>query len=99
MKKPVSPEEFGDIIETMIETQALLTSSIYVDLVNFGLLDADAAARRLNGLGDLTASSLHRHPEVAAALSERLRGYADGFERAHRAGARVQLRLVNGGRN
>jgi hypothetical protein len=39
MKKPVSPEEFGAIIETMIETQALLASSIYVDLVNSGLIE------------------------------------------------------------
>lgn len=100
MKEPVSPEDFGEIIETMIETQALLASSIYVDLVNFGLLEADAAAQRLHALGDLATSPLQRHPEVAAALGDRLRGYAEGFERAHRGGDRpqVQLRVVNGGK-
>jgi hypothetical protein len=100
MKTPVSPEDFGEVIETMIETQALLASSIYVDLVNFGLLEADAAARRLHALGDIAASPLQRHPEIAAALGDRLRGYAEGFERAHRSGAspRVQLRVVNGGK-
>jgi hypothetical protein len=100
MKKPVSPEDFGEIIETMIETQALLVSSIYVDLVNSGLLEAGAAARRLHALGDLAASPLQQHPEVAATLGDRLRGYADGFERAHRSGAhpKVQLRVVNGGK-
>lgn len=100
MKKPVSPEDFGDIIETMIDTQALLVSSIYVDLVNFGLLETDAAARRLQSLGNLTTTPHHRHPEVAAALGDRLRDYADGFERAHRSGDRpqVRLRVVNGGK-
>ena len=100
MKKPVSPEDFGAIIETMIETQALLASSIYVDLVNSGLLDADAAAKRLHALGDLAASPLQQHSAVAASLGDRLRNYAEGFERAHRSGAhpRVQLRVVNGGK-
>lgn len=98
MKTPVSPEDLGEVIETMIETQALLASSIYVDLVNLGLLDADAAGRRLHALGDIAASPLQRHPEIAAVLGERLRGYAEGFERAHRSGAKVQLRVVNGGK-
>jgi hypothetical protein len=33
-------------------------------------------------------------------LGDRIRGYADGFDRAHRSGARpqVQLRVVNGGK-
>ena len=95
----VGPEDLGEIVETLIEAQALLASSIYVDLVNLGLLDADAAARRLDALGDIAASPLHRHPQVAAALGDRIRGYARGFDRAHRGGGHpVQLRLVNGGK-
>lgn len=94
----VRPEDLGEIVETLIEAQALLASSIYVDLVNLGLLDADAAARRLHALGDIAASPLHRHPQVATALGDRIRGYAAGFDRAHRGGHPVQLRLVNGGK-
>lgn len=96
----VGPENLGEIVDTLIEAQALLASSIYVDLVNLGLLDADAAARRLHALGDIAASPLHRHPQVATALGDRIRGYADGFYRAHRSGAspQVQLRVVNGGK-
>ena len=94
----VRPEDLGEIVETLIEAQALLASSIYVDLINLGLLDANAAARRLHALGDIAASPLHRHPQVATALGDRIRGYAAGFDRTHRGGHPVQLRLVNGGK-
>lgn len=98
METPVRPEDLSEVVDTLIEAQALLASSIYVDLVNLGLIDADAAARRLHALGDIAASPLQCHPDVAAALGDRIRGYAEGFERAHRSGARprVQLRVVGG---
>lgn len=100
METPVDSEGLGEIVDTLIEAQALLASSIYVDLVNLGLLDAGAAARRLHALGDIAASPLHRHPHVATALGDRIRNYAEGFDRAHRDGAQgqVQLRVVRGGK-
>ncbi|NIJ21587.1 hypothetical protein FHS95_003290 [Sphingomonas naasensis] len=100
METPVDSEGLGEVVDTLIEAQALLASSIYVDLVNLGLLDAGAAARRLHALSDIAASPLHRHPDVASALGERIRSYADGFDRAHREGghAPVQLRVVRGGK-
>jgi hypothetical protein len=100
METPIAPQDLDEIVDTLIEAQALLASSIYVDLVNLGLLDADAAARRLHALGDIAASPLQRHPGIAAALGDRIRGYAHGFERAHRSGAepQVKLRVVNGGK-
>jgi hypothetical protein len=100
METPVHANDLSEIIDTLIEAQALLASSIYVDLVNLGLLESDAAARRLHALGEIAASPLQRHPEVAAALGARIRGYADGFERAHRNGGRpaFQLQLVQGGK-
>ncbi|MDT8759268.1 hypothetical protein MZO42_11220 [Sphingomonas psychrotolerans] len=100
METPVHSEDLGEIVETLIEAQALLASSIYVDLVNLGLLDTDAAARRLHALGDIAASPLQRHPAVAAALGARIRDYAQGFDRAHDSGSRprFQLQLVKGGK-
>lgn len=98
METPALPQPLGEVVDTLIEAQALLASSIYVDLVNLGLIDADAAARRLHALGDIAASPLQRHPQVAEALGNRIRGYAEGFDRAHRSGTRpkVQLRVVGG---
>ncbi|AQR74460.1 hypothetical protein [Sphingomonas sp. LM7] len=100
METPVEPKDFAEIVDTLIEAQAMLASSIYVDLVNLGLIDADAAGRRLHALGDIAASPLQRHPEVAAALGNRIRSYAEGFERAgpDRARPRARLRIVNGGK-
>ncbi|TGX54729.1 hypothetical protein E5A73_04520 [Sphingomonas gei] len=100
MDTSVHSEDLGEIVETLIEAQALLASSIYVDLVNLGLLDTDAAARRLHALGDIAASPLQRHPAVAEALGARIRDYAEGLERAHRSGSRprFQLQLVQGGK-
>lgn len=94
------PEDgrLDDIVETLIETQALITSSIYVELVNLGLLESKAAALRLKSLAKLAASPAHRRPDIAEALSNRIVSYADGFERAHAKGERpqVQLQLVEG---
>jgi hypothetical protein len=88
------------VIETLIEAQALITSSIYVELVNLGLIESKAAALRLKTLGKLAASPVHRHPEIAAALGDRIISYAEGFERAHEAGERpqVKLQLIDAGR-
>ncbi|ATY32883.1 hypothetical protein [Sphingomonas psychrotolerans] len=100
METPVHSEDLAEIVETLIEAQALLASSIYVDLVNLGLLETDAAARRLHALGDIAASPLQRHPAVAAALGARIRDYAEGLDQAHRSGSRprFQLKLVRGGK-
>ena len=100
METPVHSDDLAEIIETLIEAQALLASSIYVDLVNLGLLETDAAARRLHALGDIAASPLQRHPAVAAALGARIRDYAEGFDRANDSGSRprFQLQLVQGGK-
>ncbi|MDV3458358.1 hypothetical protein RZN05_15275 [Sphingomonas sp. HF-S4] len=97
METPVQPKDLTEVVDTLIEAQALLASSIYIDLVNLGLIDADAAARRLHALGDIAASPLQRHPDVAAALGDRIRSYADGLARADRSDkARAQLRVVGG---
>lgn len=95
----IAEDDVEGVVETLIDAHALLVSSIFVELVNLGLLESDAAARRLNALADLAASPLQRHAEVAAALGERIQSYAKGFERAHAAGERpqVKLRLVSGG--
>jgi hypothetical protein len=100
METPVHSEDLREIVETLIEAQALLASSIYVDLVNLGLLETATAAQRLHALGDIAASPLQRHPAVAAALGDRIRDYAEGFERADRSGSRprFQLQLVQGGK-
>jgi len=89
------------VIETLIEAQALITSSIYVELVNLGLIESKAAALRLKTLGKLAGNPVHRHPAVAAALGERISSYAEGFERAHEAGEQpqVKLHLVEGSRS
>ncbi len=100
METPVHAEDLSEIVETLIEAQALLASSIYIDLVNLGLLETDAAARRLHALGDIAASPLQRHPAVAAALGERIREYAEGLDRAHRSGTRTGFKpkLLRGGK-
>lgn len=100
MRRYGDPETLNDVVDTLIEGQALLASSIYVDLVNLGLLDPEAAACRLRSLGTLAASPLHRHPEVAAALGERIEDYAEGLRRSAEPKRRqpVSLQLIKGGR-
>ena len=101
MLRDQDPERLADIIDTLIEGQALLASSLYVELVNLGLVEPEGAARRLDALADLAASPLHRHPDIAAALGERIRDYAEGLARTPRpSGPRpeVRLRVVDGGK-
>ncbi|WP_404334152.1 hypothetical protein AB2M62_12470 [Sphingomonas sp. MMS12-HWE2-04] len=87
------------IIDTLIESQALLASSIYVELVNLGLIDRETAAARLRAFADLAASPLHAHPQVAEALGRRVRDYADGLAQATAAVITPHLRLIDGGRS
>ena len=87
------------IIDTLIESQALLASSIYVELVNLGLIDRATAAARLRAFADVAASPLQAHPQVAAALGKRVRDYADGLARESAPALSPQLRLVDGGRS
>lgn len=100
MKISEDPREMAEMIDTLVEANALLASSLFVELVNLGLLDAQSAARRMHALAEVAANPLHRHPELAAALGQRIRCYAEGFERAHAAGARpqVKLQLLDGGK-
>ncbi|MBO9623974.1 MAG: hypothetical protein J7500_14790 [Sphingomonas sp.] len=75
-------ERLTEIIDTLIEGHALLASTIYIELINLGILKPDVAAQRLHALSDLAGSPLHRHPAVAKAMAERIRDYADGIAEA-----------------
>lgn len=100
MMRGGSSEPLPDVVETLIEGQAMLASSLYIELVNLGLIDKRAAADRLRALATLAASPLQQHPEVAAALAARIDRYAAGMEAAAAADAdpRTQLRVIEGGR-
>lgn len=87
------------IVDTLIESQALLASSIYVELVNLGLIDRETAAARLRAFATVAASPLHAHPEIAEALGKRVRDYADGLAGAGAPEIAPRLRLIDGGRS
>lgn len=89
--------ELNDVIDTLIEGQAMMASSIYIDLVNLGLIDSERAARRLHALADLAASPLHDCPQVATALASRIRSYAQGLEKVDKG--QLRLRLIKNEEN
>lgn len=94
-------EQLTEVIDTLIEGHALLASSIYIELINLGLLKSEVAVQRLHALGDLAGSPLHRHPIVASALAERIRDYADGIARSPAPGLKPRsgtvLHVIDGG--
>ncbi len=90
--------DLAALVDTLIEGQALLVSSLYIDLINLGLLESETAAGRLRALATLANSPLQRHPEAAAALARRMNDYADGLSRTEGGGHEARLRLILGGR-
>lgn len=95
-------EQLTEVIDTLIEGHALIASSIYVELINIGLLKPEVAAERLLTLSNLAGSPLHRHPAVAAALARRIRDYADGIAQAPPTALKTRpamvLQVIEGGR-
>jgi len=98
MTQVASPEELAALIETLIEGQALLVSSVYIDIINLGLIEPQTAASRLEHLADVAMSPLQRHPETAEKLAARIRAYARGLERGAAGEVEVKLRLIAGGK-
>jgi hypothetical protein len=90
----------GEIVETLIEGQAILASSFYIDLVNLGLLKSDDAAARMRKIASLVGSPLHRFPAVAVKLQNRLNHYADALEKRDEQQRKKvpTLRVLKGGR-
>lgn len=98
MQSASQPGELADIVQTLVESQAILASSFYIDLINMGLMQPQAAACRLRALSALAGSSLQRNPEVATQLRNRLLDYADGLSEVQSGDVRTKLRLIDGGR-
>lgn len=90
--------DLTSLVETLIEGQALLVSSVYVDLINLGLIEPETAAARLRGIAELAKSPLQRHPQAAAALAARMHAYADGLGRGAGGDVESKFRLIVGGR-
>jgi len=98
MQQTAPGGELAALVETLIEGQALLVSSIYIDLINLGLIEPDTAAQRLQRLADVAMSPLQRHPEAAEKLAGRIRAYAEGLSRGAPGEVEVKLRLIAGGK-
>lgn len=99
MDDSLERNDMGEIVETLIEGQAILASSFYVDLVNLGLLKPDAAAARMRTIASLAGSPLHRFPAAATRLQSRLNHYADALARRDEPKKRKEprLRVLKGG--
>lgn len=98
MEQTPNRDELAALVETLIEGQALLVSSLYIDLINLGLIEPETAASRLRRLAEVAMSPLQRHPEAAEKLAERIRAYAEGLSRGTPGEFEVKLRLIAGGK-
>lgn len=102
MRRTIKESELGTLIETLLESQAMIASYLYIEMINRGLIERSEAAARLRVLGGVVGDERQADAEISSDLASKLIDYADaiagGGEPAPPAHAKSRLRLIEGGR-
>lgn len=102
MRETMKESELGTLIETLLESQAMIASYFYVEMINRGLLERSEAAARLRLLGKIVGDARQADEKMSRDLASKLIDYADaiagGGEPTPGRGPRPQFKLIEGGR-
>lgn len=102
MRGTIKESELGTLIETLLESQAMVASFFYIEMINRGLIEQSEAATRLRVLGEIVGDARQAHVKMSRDLRSKLVDYADAIANgngpAPSGGAKPMLRLIQGGR-
>lgn len=102
MRRTIKESELGTLVETLLESQAMIASYVYIEMINRGLMERCEAAGRLRVLGGVVGDARQMDAQISRDLASKLIDYADaiagGDEPAPGGDAKPQFRLIEGGR-
>jgi hypothetical protein len=102
MRETIKESELGTLIETLLESQAMVASFFYIELINRGLIEQPEAATRLRLLGEIVGDARQADVKMSRDLGSKLVDYAEAIAHGNgpepRRGAKPMLRLIRGGR-
>ena len=79
MSGRIHEAELGALVETLLESQAMMASFFYIEMINRGLIGRAEAAARLRVLGRLVGDERQTHRGPARDLASKLDDYANAI--------------------
>lgn len=102
MRETNKESELGALIETLLESQAMIASYFYIELINRGLIEQSEAAMRLRVLGEIVGDARQAHVKMSRDLRSKLVDYADAIAHGNSPTpsrrAKPKFTLIRGGR-